>query len=178
MTETHPEADVTAPNLAPSLEQAVIELSPSIYRVALSILRDQALAEDAVQETLIRVWTNLERFRGDAPFRVWVLRIAHNVAVSMGRKRRDQAVDPHDLSEVKASGAGADRTAEGRAMVGELWEALDQLDPLSRAIVVLREVELFAYEDIATALDIPLATVKTRLFRARRSLATTLESWR
>ena len=178
MTETHPEADVTAPNVAPSLEQAVIELSPSIYRVALSILRDQALAEDAVQETLIRVWTNLERFRGDAPFRVWVLRIAHNVAVSMGRKRRDQAVDPHDLNEVKASGAGAERTAEGRAMVGELWEALDQLDPTTRTIIVLREVERMTYEEIGEILALPLPTVKTRLFRGRRQLAELLKEWR
>jgi RNA polymerase sigma-70 factor, ECF subfamily len=178
VTGTHPEAEVAAPSEAASLEHAVLELSPSIYRVALSILRDQALAEDALQETLIRVWSNLDRFRGDAPFRVWVLRIAHNVAISMGRKRRDQAVDPHDLGEIKATEAVPERTAEGRAMVGALWEALEHLDPLSRAIVVLREVELFAYEDIAEALDIPLATVKTRLFRARRSLATTLETWR
>ncbi len=178
MTDIHSEADVSATIVAPSLEQAVLELGPSIYRVALSILRDPPLAEDAVQETLIRVWTNLDRFRGDAPFRVWVLRIAHNVAVSMGRKRRDRAVDPHDLGEVRATGAAPERTAEGRAMVGELWDALDQLDPLSRAIVVLREVELFTYEDISAALDIPLATVKTRLFRARRSLASKLETWR
>ena len=192
MTDIHPDADVTAPNSAPesapesvpeapaisSLEQSLVELSPTIYRVALSILRDRALAEDAVQETMIRVWTNLGKFRGDAPFRVWVLRIAHNVAISMGRKRRDQAVDPNDLGELKATSAAPDRTAEGRAMVGELWSALDQLDPLSRTIVVLREVELFSYEDIAEALDVPLATVKTRLFRARRSLAVKMETWR
>lgn len=178
MTETPIDTDADAPSAAPPLETALVELSPTIYRVALSILRDRSLAEDAVQETLIKVWTNIEKFRGDAPFRVWVLRIAHNVAISMGRRRRDQAVDPHDLGELTSTGITPERTAEGRAMIGDLWEALDQLDPLSRTIVVLREVELFAYEEIAEALDVPLATVKTRLFRARRSLANRLEVWR
>jgi RNA polymerase sigma-70 factor, ECF subfamily len=167
-----------APPTGVDLEDALAELGPSIYRVALSVVRDPSLAEDAAQETMIRVWTNIARFRGDSSLRVWVLRIAHNVSISMLRKRRDQVTDPHDMSVEAPPSKGPDRTAEGRAMMNELWRSLDDLDPLSRAVVVLREVELMSYEDIAEALDIPLPTVKTRLFRARRQLATKLEAWR
>ena len=159
-------------------ELELIELGPSIYRVALSILRDAALAEDAVQETMIKVLTNVSRFRGEAPFRVWVLRIAHNVSISMVRKRRDQVTDPHTMGDDIASGTGADQAAEGRAMLGDIWSSFEHLDPLSRSVVVLREVENLSYEEIAEALDIPLPTVKTRLFRARRQLAAKLEGWR
>jgi RNA polymerase sigma-70 factor, ECF subfamily len=179
------DADVLVDERAPTvahtqseLEQALAELGPSIYRVAYSVVRDAALAEDAAQETMIRVWTNIGRFRGDSSLRVWVLRIAHNVSISMLRKRRDRVTDPHDLSEEAPPSGGPDRAAEGRAMISDLWQSLDELDPLSRSVVVLREVELMSYEDIADALDIPLPTVKTRLFRARRQLASKLEAWR
>jgi RNA polymerase sigma-70 factor, ECF subfamily len=168
----------TQPLAGAELDAALAELGPSIYRVALSIVRDATLAEDVAQETMIRVWTNIGRFRGDSSLRVWVLRIAHNVSISMLRKRRDQVTDPHDLVDVATTGSNPDRAAEGRVMITEVWRSLDELDSLSRAIVVLREVELMSYEDIADSLDIPLPTVKTRLFRARRQLATKLEAWR
>lgn len=165
----------------PRTDELVTELTalaPLLFRVAMSIVRNRSLAEDVVQETLVKAWTNLDKFRGDAPFRVWVIRIANNTAISMLRKQRDQPTDPVTMSEVLAGGAGPDRNAEGRAMVGQLWVALDRLDPLSRAIVVLREIEGMSYEDIAEALDVALPTVKTRLFRARRELSLRLEAWR
>jgi RNA polymerase sigma-70 factor (ECF subfamily) len=178
--------DVTPDGLAlesprPRTDELVSELTslaPLLFRVAMSIVRNRSLAEDVVQETLVKAWTNLDKFRGDAPFRVWVIRIANNTAISMLRKQRDQPTDPVMMSEVLAGGAGPDRNAEGRAMVDQLWRALDRLDPLSRAIVVLREIEAMSYEDIAEALDVALPTVKTRLFRARRELALRLEEWR
>jgi len=154
------------------------ELAPVIFRVAMSIVRNRSVAEDVVQETLVKAWSNLEKFRGDAPFRVWVLRIANNTAISQLRRQRDQPTDPVTMGELPGRGASPARTAEGRAMVDELWVELDRLDPLSRAVVVLREVEGMSYEDISASLDIALPTVKTRLFRARRELASRLDEWR
>lgn len=156
------------------------ELTPLIFRVAMSLMRNRTAAEDVVQETLVKAWSNLDKFRGEAPFKVWVLRIANNTAISMLRRRRDQPTDPATLAEAAAETAGASpaRRAEGRVMLDDVWAALDRLDPLSRTIVVLREVEGMIYEDIAAALDVALPTVKTRLFRARRELAVQLEAWR
>lgn len=158
----------------------LIGLGPSIYRVILSIVRDRTLAEDLTQETLVKAWSHLGTFRGESSLRVWVMRIANNVAISALRRRRDQPTDPLVFGEVLDDPAtnSPPRRAESRAMLTDVWTAIDGLDPLSRAIVVLREVEQMAYEDIAASLGVALPTVKTRLFRARRELAGRLEGWR
>ncbi|MFN0091280.1 MAG: RNA polymerase sigma factor [Acidimicrobiales bacterium] len=163
----------------PSLDDVLAEFGPSIYRVALSIVRDTQLAEDVVQETLLRVWQHLDGFRGDSPLRNWVLRIAHNTAVSALRRRRDQSMDPTDMTLEPSRSVSADveRSVQGRVMVGAVWKALEGLDETTRAIVVLRELEGMPYEDIAAALELPLPTVRTRLFRARRALSATLAEW-
>lgn len=70
---------------------------PSVYRLALSVVRDPGLAEDVVQETFIKVWQHADSYRGIAPVRNWLLRIAHNVAVSTLRTIREEATDPSTL---------------------------------------------------------------------------------
>lgn len=176
-----PTADmVAAPAPERALDALVAEFGSSIYRVARSIVRDSGLAEDVVQETLVKVWMHLPEYRGDAPLKNWVLRIAHNTAISMLRKRRDETLDPTILAEVAApTGTGdAERRLHGQMAVDDLWVALATLDETTRSIVVLREVEGLTYEEISQLLDLPLPTIKTRLFRARRALAEKMEAWR
>jgi RNA polymerase sigma-70 factor, ECF subfamily len=151
---------------------------PSMYRLARSIVHESGLAEDVVQESLIKAWQAASGFRGDASVRSWALRITHNTAISMLRKRREELHDPAVMPESKDQPTGLDRQVQGRMMVDELWVALDKLDPLSRTITVLREIEGMTYEEIGEALDLPLPTVKTRLFRARKQLSGALEEWR
>lgn len=150
----------------------------SMYRLARSIVRESTLAEDVVQESLIRAWQAAASFRGDASLRSWALRITHNTAISMLRKRREELRDPALLPDTVDVQSEPDRRVQGRLMLDDLWQALDTLDPLSRTITVLREVEGMTYEEISTTLEVALPTVKTRLFRARRQLAATLEQWR
>jgi len=138
------------------------------YRVALSIVRDASLAEDVVQETMIRVWRSHESLRDPEAERAWVLRITHNVAVSTLRRIRDEATDPHDIPE--AASLSADRHAEGRADLLQLRQALDSLDELTRSILVLRDVEGLPYATIAETLGTSIPLVKTRLLRGRREL--------
>ena len=71
----------------------------AIYRVALSVVRDPALAEDVTQETVIKAWQSLGTYRGEGSERAWILRIAHNTAVSTLRRIRDEATDPGMLPE-------------------------------------------------------------------------------
>ncbi len=155
----------------------VHEHGPAVYRLAKSVVRDSALADDVTQETFISVWKHLPEFRSEGSLRGWILQIAHNQAVSTLRKIRDSATDPGRLPDQHES-ISTTRVVEGRLAASELVEALDELDELSRAIVVLREVEGFSYEDIATTLGVPIPTVKTRLLRARRTLARRLDGWR
>lgn len=158
------------------LRRVVDEHSRAAYRVALAVVRDPALAEDIVQETIVKVWRNLHDLRDRDSERGWVLRIAHNTAVSTLRTIRDVATDPATMPE-RPTAIGPDRRAAGRAAMTDLDRALDAMDPISRSVIVLREIEGMRYDDIGDALGIPVSTVKTRLFRARRQLAIALEDW-
>jgi len=161
----------------PNIDELVVEHSAAVFRLARSVVQDAALADDVTQETFIKVWKHLDTFRGESSLRSWILRIAHNTAVSTLRTIRDSATDPVKMPQ------GHDpipttRVVEGRLAADELRAALEQLDDLTREIVVLREVEGMSYEEIAETLEVPIPTVKTRLLRARRRLSVVLEDWR
>ncbi len=162
-------------------ERALAELvaahSDAVYRLARSIVRDAALADDVVQETMVKAWRALPEFDGEIP-RAWLMRVAHNTAISLLRTRRDQVRDAADFGDVVERGGGPATTTVGRAALDELWTVLAELDETSRSLVVMREISGMTYEEIAEALDLPLATVKTRLFRARRRLQAAMEEWR
>jgi RNA polymerase sigma-70 factor, ECF subfamily len=172
-------ADIASVNTDELLRQIIDEHSPSMFRVARSIVHDSALAEDVVQESIVKAWRGLAGYRAESSLRSWLLRITHNTAISMLRKRREDVRDPSVMPEA-SSGidyASPERSVDGRMMVDELWVALDQLDPISRTIVVLREIEAMSYDDIVETMQLPLPTIKTRLFRARKQLASALTEW-
>ena len=161
------------PELDKQLRELIDDHAAAVYQLAYGILHDRGLAEDVVQETMIKAWRSLDGFRGDAALRTWVLRIAHNTAIDALRRRRDRTVAPEDLPEGPPGSSGADDPADradGRSDLATLREALAQLDHLSRSIVVLREIEGLSYAEIAETLDTSVALVKTRLLRARRTL--------
>lgn len=159
------------------LDELVREHLDAVYRVAYSVVRDSALAEDVAQDAILKAWRALPTFRGDSSLRSWVLRITHNTAISTLRKRREELRDPDLLPELETRST-TEQQVEGRMSIGAFEDALNQLDELSRSIVVLREIEGFSYDEISQMLDVPLPTVKTRLLRSRRVLAAALEDWR
>lgn len=160
------------------LEYMIEEYSSLIFHVAHNILHDTALAEDVVQETVIKVWRNQDGFRGDSSVKTWLVRIARNTAIDTQRRQKERLTPGGRVPDTVDDTAGADteRVAQGRAALSDLSSALDQLDELSRTIIVLREVNGMAYADIAEALEVSEATVKTRLMRARRALQESLRS--
>jgi len=159
------------------LGQLIEEHSDAMYRVAVSVVRDQYLAEDVVQEAVIKAWAATPDWRGDGSMRSWLLSITHNTAVSMLRRIRDEARPPEAMPESVSTASIEDESA-GRATMAMLAAALDQLDPLSRSIVVLRDVEGLSYQQIGESLGVSMATVKTRLLRARRELQQVIETAR
>lgn len=161
------------------LRQLMSDHSDAVFRLALSVVRDRALAEDVTQETMLKAWIALPTFRGDASLRSWVMRIAHNTAISTLRSRRFVVSDPNEMPEPAAVvERSTERRVEGAHVVDAFVGALDLLDDLSRSIVVLRELEGMSYDEIGRILDVPLPTVKTRLLRARRLLGTALQEWK
>jgi RNA polymerase sigma-70 factor, ECF subfamily len=156
-----------------------------LYRLARSILRDDAEAEDAVQEAYLAAYRNIETFRGGAKLSTWLARIVINEAYARLRKRKDMAaVVP--LAAAASDGRGDSRSEEGimtddtterpeaAAMRSELRSMLerriDALPEQFRIVFMLREVEELSVEETAEYLDLPPATVRTRAFRARALL--------
>ena len=150
-----------------TVDALVHEHSPAMYRLALSIVRDHSLAEDVVQEAMMKAWQALDSFRGDSSPRTWLLRITHNTAISALRKRRDDITPPEHLPERPSTNASVEERAVLQADAHEIWTALRRLDELSRTIVVLREVDQMSYDEIAEVLEIPLNTAYSRLRLAR-----------
>jgi len=173
-----PDADLLTMDPAEALAELTRRHAAAVYRVALSVTRSHEQAEDVAQDALLKAWQALPAFRGDAPLKNWLLRITHNTAVSALRRRRDVHVDPTELPEAPApTHESVESRVEARVSIDAFEEALQRLDELSRSVVVLREVEGLSYEEISQVLEIPLPTVKTRLLRSRRLLATALEGW-
>lgn len=176
MSATDPGTEAAPPSEA-QLRAVVDRHAGAVYRVALTIVHDPALADDVVQETLLKAW---RRGPVDADGQIpkaWLIKVARNTAISLLRTRREDLHGPDTLPD---SGGGIEtpRTVEGRAQLEDLWEALRHLDEDARALIVLKEVDDLSYEEIAATLDLPLSTVKTRLFRARKQLKDALKEWR
>src|SRR5690349_1092586 len=136
----------------------------AVHRIASGMV-GPADADDVAQEVFLRALHRLDRFRGDAPFRAWLLRIAHNAAVSEVRTRRPEPVAP-SAEERSGPRSPADELEE-RERAERLRSKLAQLTPAHRAVLVLRDLEGLSYEEIANVTDAPLGSVKGRLHRAR-----------
>ncbi len=143
-----------------------------IRAVCYRLLDDARDVDEAVQDTFVQAWRNLERFRGDATPYTWLYRIAVNEALM---RRRRKTLPTSELQETAVSG-GHDpfAAADARAFLVERLRAL----PIEyRAAVVLRDVEGLSNEEVAAALEISLAAAKSRIHRGRMQLRAELEQW-
>jgi RNA polymerase sigma-70 factor (ECF subfamily) len=151
----------------------------TLYRTARSILKDDAEAEDAVQEAYMLAYRAMGAFRGDAKLSTWLIRIVVNEAIARARKRNRRAEiiqlsgEPEpdaDLSEVNVNEATPEQPehAAMRAETRRLLEGkIDALPDAFRTVFVLRALEELTVEETAATLGIPAATVRTRFFRAK-----------
>lgn len=104
-----------APVSDAALRRLFEEHGSAVYRMARSVVRDPGLAEDVTQETFIRAWQHHDSYRGDAPIRHWLLRIAHNLSVSTLRTIREESTDPGRLPGQDP--VRPDRVVEGRLLI-------------------------------------------------------------
>jgi RNA polymerase sigma-70 factor (ECF subfamily) len=164
----------------------------SIYFLLHSLLRNEAEAEDAAQDTVIKVYQNLQSFRGDAQFRTWVLSIARNEGLGRLRKtgtRREDSLDA-DTDEQTGDYTPAILTSwreipsealERKELGAILRKAIDGLPEIYRNVVLLRDIEEMDVRETAAALGTTEGAVKVRLHRARallqRELAPRLEGF-
>ena len=148
-----------------------------LFRTARAILRDDAEAEDALQEAYLQAYQAIGGFRAEAKLSTWLARIVANQALMRLRKRtrRGDVLPLHPTPEVEESpDTNMQRSPEQeaqRAQIRKLLEAqVDSLPDAYRAVFMLRAVEELSVEETAAVLEIPEATVRTRLFRARSLL--------
>lgn len=169
---------------AAAFERLVAERSGEVYALLYRLTADAEEARDLTQETFLRAFQSIGRFRGEANVKTWLYRIAVNQARNRWRwwrrKRRDATVslDGSDRPEEQAladrlrNSAAVDPEQEALAHEREqqLYEALLDLKRSYREAVILRDVEGFTYEEIAETLQINVGTVKSRLSRGRLEL--------
>lgn len=156
----------------------VQRFQPAVFALCRRVLGDPDEAWDAVQDSLVRLWQRLPDYRGEAPPRVFVSRIALHVAIDHRRSRAripERAVEPVALARSRDAARGPDGSAEAAELGRELERALSGLAATHRRILELREREGLSYSEIARALHVPIGTVMSRLFYARRSMRALLE---
>ncbi len=148
-----------------------------IYRLAVSFTRRRSEAEDLTQEVYLRLWQNLHRWEAGTSFRAWAFRVARNLFIDAYRRavheRKATWVDPEFLAGLPGSddphalAVRRQRLELARAALARLPEELSR-------VLLLRDFADWSYEELAEELGLPLGTVKSRLNRARRELASVL----
>jgi len=148
-----------------------------LLRVANSLTRNHAEAEDLVQDSLIRAYRGISRFDGRHP-RAWLLTILRNTHINRNRRRRPELLrDPDAATDRLVSAASDERTDAGvdDEIDAEIIRALDSLDEPFRRVVELVDIDGLTYAEAAEVLDVPVGTVMSRLHRARSRIRDRLD---
>ncbi len=150
-----------------------------LYRVAYSITRNKADAEDLVQDTLLRAYRAVERFDGRYP-RAWLLTIMRNAQINRVRRKRPELMhDPDEtmarMADESADAADAETQIIDQTLAAPIENALNSLPEKFRSVVELVDINELSYKEAADALGIPVGTVMSRLHRARRNIRQHLE---
>lgn len=167
-----------------AFELLVIKYQRRIQRLIGRMVRDVDLVEDIAQETFIRAYRALHQFRGDAQFYTWLYRIAVNTAKkALMDLKRDPTIseaawrgsDDEDETSRPGNEPTTDETPESQLAAKEIAAvvnaAMEALSPDLREAVILREIEGLSYEEIAAAMNCPIGTVRSRIFRAREAVS-------
>jgi RNA polymerase sigma-70 factor (ECF subfamily) len=170
-----------------AFEELVARHRDKIYARAYSMVRNEDEALDLSQEAWVKGWQRLAQFQGQAGFATWMTRIVINLCVDQLRKQKRQRAESLEVLEEESGGverlmpatmpnpaAGLEREELRR----RIDRALDQLSADHRAVLVLHEFEGLEYKEIAERMGCSIGTVMSRLFYARRRMASLLAGWK
>lgn len=156
----------------------------NIYKLCLKMLQNEEEAADAFQEVCLKVWKQLKHYKGDAKLGTWIYRLTTNQCIDLLRKnkkhitdisifQRNEKDEEWLLDEVSKEDVAMQ--VETQVLQEVIQVGLSELKPEYKAIIVLKDMEDYSYEEIASILQISLGTVKSRLSRARKALKKVLE---
>jgi RNA polymerase sigma-70 factor, ECF subfamily len=150
--------------------ERLVSLIPTLRAFAISLCGDPCLADDLVQETLVKAWGHLDSFKEGTNLKAWLITILRNTFLSECRKRRREVEDgdgEHDLA--------INPEQFGKMDLNDLLAALTKLPPEQRVALILIAAERFTYEEVAKICGCSIGTIKSRINRARRKLADLLD---
>ncbi|MFN9507228.1 MAG: RNA polymerase sigma factor RpoE [Rubrivivax sp.] len=171
-----------------AFEMLVVKYQRRIERLIGRMVRDPHLVQDIAQESFIRAYRAIPNFRGDAAFYTWLYRIAVNTAkktlVDLKRdpvigesslvSSDEEAEEPSRVEATLTDSATPEAVLASKEIAAAVNDAVDQLSEDLRQAVTLREIEGLSYEEIAEAMNCPIGTVRSRIFRAREAIAARL----
>lgn len=158
--------------------------APRLYNVARRILKDHELAEDAVQEAFNNIFQNLKRFRGESRLETWMTRIVVNVCLGYLRKHRNRLkaeVDPEFFGMAMESifpdhrNTPFDATRRGEVLA-MVHRSIRRLKKIHRDVIYLHDIKEKTLEEISRLLDVPVGTIKSRLFYGRQELRNSMKN--
>ena len=154
-----------------------------VYIVTKGVLRNHEAARDATQETFIKAYRDISKFKGQSKFKTWLYRVAFNAAIDLVRKRKPvQSIDATDASSDEDTRPViiTDKSAGPRDQLLQaeshelVREAINELSEEHRVVLILREWDEMSYEEIAETVGIEVGTVMSRLHYARKKLSEVL----
>lgn len=142
----------------------------AIHRLFVQRLGGANDADDLLQETFVKVYIHLDRYRPDYTFGQWVYTIARNTFIDFIRKRQDDLSIDDRFTAPASTAPNPEESVINRQQRSQIEQYLDRLAPRYRRLIVLRFFDGFSYEEIAAKLSLPLGTVKTQIHRAREQM--------
>ena len=164
-----------------AFEQLLDRYQKTVYHQALRLTVNPEDAADVTQEVFLKVWKHLPSFRGESSFATWLYKLTDNAALDLIRREKKRQGDSSLDDEESTAFFPADpaptphQTVEQKELKQAVAEGLQQLSEEHRRILVMREINGMSYEEIGSILDLSPGTVKSRLARARISLANFLK---
>lgn len=159
-----------------AFDALMIRYQARIFRIVAHFVRDPSEIMDVCQETFIKAYRALGKFRGDSSFYTWLYRIAINTSknyiVSQGRRLPDIDINIEDMDYFLLQNAPKETSTPERLMIRDeieeaLYTTINCLAPDLKKTILLRELEGLSYEEIANRMECPVGTVRSRIFRAR-----------
>lgn len=150
-------------------QERLAESATLAFRVAYAVLRHREDAEDVAQEAMVQAYRSFTKLQDRASFRSWLVRIAWRTALN--RRRRDARRESRELNAAEPpAGANVEEMLLSREFQEQLWRAVDCLPDRLRSVVLLTAMQGHEVREVAQMLDVPVGTVKSRLYQARKVL--------
>src|SRR5438552_5232242 len=155
-------------------EARLVESSTLAFRVAYGVVRNRQDAEDVAQEAFVRAHRSFHQLRNREKFRAWLVRMTWRLAID--RLRSDRRREARELAQLHSSPEhSTEEAVDARRRSAELWRAIDALPEKLRIVTILASIEGHDLVEVAALLSLPVGTIKSRLFLARRKLKEQLQ---